>query len=526
MKKVKVDCGSSVNPKVVGQLWKVIDRKEINLHQKCSIFLEMIECKKMNEELTRKNNELIEENAALTSILETQKENTNNAGCLDEAPKFDVGSKISSLNYEIRRLNSIICEMQKKIARNEIFVETEEALQTKDSGEKKHNVVDDSMVANEIYRKIAEEYGDLKAKMAGLESKHSEELCERDQKIFKLSRELNEITLNTKDAEERLRALKIENEKWKEMLQRLNEKEINISGEIDQCIQKAESLDRSMQNIISGVDLWVRRIEQTNTEKEELYKVIENHKSYEKARNRGNNGEQGSLEEEIANLIESLDKSLDENKALVMKLEAIHKKNRELEGEVISLKMSTSDLNCKNAKLELDIKHLRMERRTSLLEDPEDKTLKIKKLENSITESSKLITDYKKRLYSISREKEETEKMLESIKKQNREIRNEMSRISRECSQIDAENKRLNGLLKAIQNGDSEGDSDLSIQLERYRGLLRCSLCDTRFKNTAIVKCMHCFCEECISSRIRMRDRKCPSCNEPFSPNDVKKIYL
>ncbi|KAG5858732.1 RING finger subclass HC Bre1-like protein [Encephalitozoon hellem] len=525
MKKMKIDCGNSVNPKVVRQLWEIIDREGIALHQKCSIFLEMMESKKMNEELVRRNNELIEENAALSSVLEGHKENANNSESLDEVSKFDVGSKISSLNYEIRRLNGVICEMQKKLSRNKILTETEEAPQAEESGEKKNIIADSSMVANEVYRKIAEEYGDLKAKMAGLESKHCEELCERDQRITKLQRELNETMLNSKDAEEKCNALKIENEKWREAFQRVNKREINLSNEISQCSQRVDSIDKNMQSIMSRLGLWKRKVEQISIEKEELCKVMENYKSYEKTRNRGCDNEQESLEEEIANLIESLDKSLSENKALVTRLETVHRKNRELEGEVISLKMSTSDLSSKNIKLELDIKHLRMER-SSALGDPEDKASKIRKLENSIEESGKLIADYKKRLCSISAEKEETEKMLESVKKQNREIRNEISRLSKECSQIDAENKRLSGILKAVQNGDSEGDPDLAIQLERYRGLLRCSLCDTRFKNTAIIKCMHCFCEECVNSRIRMRDRKCPSCNEPFSPNDVRKIYL
>ncbi|ADM12139.1 E3 ubiquitin-protein ligase BRE1 [Encephalitozoon intestinalis ATCC 50506] len=526
MKKIKVDCGSFANSKVVEQLWEMISREDISLHQKSSIFLEMTEYKKMNEKLVKRNNELIEENASMVSILEAQKENPNNASSLGEEAKFDAGLKISELNYEIRRLDSVICEMQKRIARDLLQKETKDTPELERTEEKKHVVADSTTVTNEVYKKITEDYGDLKAKMAGLESKHNEELCERDQKIAKLQRELKEVMSNAKDMGERFTILNTESGKWKEGLQTFIGKELVLNNEISGCVPRLEKIEKDMEEIAAGLDVWMKKIEQLDAEKKELWKITENYKSYERVRNGSGTCDQGSLEDEIINLVESLDKSLGENKALVLRLEAAHKKNRELESEMISLKMASSDLRSRNAKLESDIKHLGMENRYTTQGDLGDHGLKIRKLESSLAEYNKVATDYKKRLYTLSKEKEETEKILESIKKQNREMRDEMSRIAKTNSQIEAENKRLSGVLRAIQNGGSEEDTDLAVQLERYRGLLRCTLCDTRFKDTAITKCMHCFCEECINSRIRMRDRKCPSCNEPFAPNDVKKIYL
>ncbi|KMV65489.1 hypothetical protein M970_090100 [Encephalitozoon cuniculi EcunIII-L] len=527
MKKVKTESGNSASPKVVAQLWDMIDREDIASYQKSSIFFEMMEYRKMNEELTRRNTELIEENATLVSILGTQKENLNNSGCSDEALKFDIGSRISSLNYEIRRLNSVIHEMEKRLARVGMFRESKDMPSEGDSAEKKHSIADDSMVTSEVYKKIIDEYGDLRAKMAGLESKHEEELCEKDQKIAGLTRELCEITFNAQEVSKMFDALKAENEKRREILCGLGEKEMGLRREMDQCLQKLEKVDKDIQSVMSGLDLWMKNAEQLAVEKEELSRIVENYKRCERVRNTSAGGAygEGSLEEEIINLVESLDKSLGENKALIAKLENMHKKNRELENEMIALRMTNADLGSKNTKLELDAKQLRMEGRGNTCRSSGD-SLKIKKLEDSIAESSKLALDYKKRLHFLFIEKEENEKILERIKRQSREARDEVSKLTKVNSQIEAENKRLNGILRAIQNGDSEGDPDLAVQLERYRGLLRCSLCDTRFKDTAIIKCMHCFCEECVNSRIRMRDRRCPSCNESFAPCDVRKIFL
>ncbi|KAJ2162678.1 E3 ubiquitin-protein ligase bre1 [Coemansia sp. RSA 552] len=59
-----------------------------------------------------------------------------------------------------------------------------------------------------------------------------------------------------------------------------------------------------------------------------------------------------------------------------------------------------------------------------------------------------------------------------------------------------------------------------------YKALLKCPTCQTNFKSHVLLRCMHVFCKQCIDSRIETRQRKCPSCSEPFGVKDVRQIYL
>ncbi|ORZ32755.1 hypothetical protein BCR44DRAFT_1439535 [Catenaria anguillulae PL171] len=67
------------------------------------------------------------------------------------------------------------------------------------------------------------------------------------------------------------------------------------------------------------------------------------------------------------------------------------------------------------------------------------------------------------------------------------------------------------------------GDEDL---LQNYRQLLQCGVCQHRFKDTVLVKCMHTFCRGCIDLRIETRQRKCPTCGDAFGSGDVKQLFL
>ncbi|KAJ1659735.1 E3 ubiquitin-protein ligase bre1 [Dispira simplex] len=73
---------------------------------------------------------------------------------------------------------------------------------------------------------------------------------------------------------------------------------------------------------------------------------------------------------------------------------------------------------------------------------------------------------------------------------------------------------------------EGAGDEELRNERDEYKTLLKCSSCLTRFKSHVLLRCMHVFCHECIQARLDTRQRKCPSCAEPFGTNDVRKIFL
>lgn len=83
--------------------------------------------------------------------------------------------------------------------------------------------------------------------------------------------------------------------------------------------------------------------------------------------------------------------------------------------------------------------------------------------------------------------------------------------------------ERLGRLLE--QRG-GKGSMQGGEELEMYRKLMKCNSCHLRDKNAVILKCMHCFCRQCLDTRIETRQRKCPNCGEAFGAGDVRTIYL
>lgn len=56
--------------------------------------------------------------------------------------------------------------------------------------------------------------------------------------------------------------------------------------------------------------------------------------------------------------------------------------------------------------------------------------------------------------------------------------------------------------------------------------MLNCPICKERRKTTVIAKCYHVFCRDCIERNLNLRKRRCPACQQPFSVDDVKEIWL
>lgn len=86
----------------------------------------------------------------------------------------------------------------------------------------------------------------------------------------------------------------------------------------------------------------------------------------------------------------------------------------------------------------------------------------------------------------------------------------------------EAKCSKLQGSL-ASEGGDN---GPLQEELENFRSLVYCSLCSKNWKNMVIKTCGHVFCEECCKERLASRMRKCPTCNKPFSANDLLMIHL
>ncbi|TBU16199.1 hypothetical protein CWI42_040080 [Ordospora colligata] len=526
-KRAKSCNGNTASPRTLWQLQEMIDKEGIVARQKISIYVEMLGYMKMNEELESKNEELIEENANLIMQLENHKENAENACNNEEKQSVDGVSKIMMLNNEIRRLESVVCEMEKRLIKKDIdecaHASHEESKDTGSIHTKQPEEFLVSIATEDMYRSIVSECSELKSKLVDVEARYKEEIYDKELVISKLSVEFSNLSISQKETERKCATVCAENEKNKGII---NASISSIRRLIDEAAilnVDIEKIERDVLSIICEVEKNRSKMQDLLVEKTAFKALAEGYEQkQEKIRIINANGE-NALEDEIINLLESLDKGLERNKELAKKVEQNHQRCRGLENEIGVLKITNSDLAAHNAKLEIGMNFQKINVKASRVDNDEAIT-KTKKLQDCIEELNRTIDEYKRRLHGLSVEKNEIERVLECVKKQSRELRNEVVRLTKANSESECETKKLHGVLKSLRSGGD--DVDLLTQMERYRGLLRCTLCDSRFKNTAIIKCMHCFCEECINSRIKMRDRKCPSCNEPFNTSDVRKIYL
>lgn len=73
------------------------------------------------------------------------------------------------------------------------------------------------------------------------------------------------------------------------------------------------------------------------------------------------------------------------------------------------------------------------------------------------------------------------------------------------------------------EKGNKNGKKEAA---ELALALLRCSVCQDRFKSVAISRCFHLFCKECIDENLRNRHRKCPACGDKFGQDDVRAVFF
>lgn len=84
--------------------------------------------------------------------------------------------------------------------------------------------------------------------------------------------------------------------------------------------------------------------------------------------------------------------------------------------------------------------------------------------------------------------------------------------------------------LRQAQGGGTSGGEGASLsrdeQLDHYRKLVRCSVCQDRPKGCVITRCFHLFCRPCLDDILAARHRKCPACSVAFGERDVHTIWL
>ncbi|QLQ80836.1 hypothetical protein HG537_0E01910 [Torulaspora globosa] len=160
-------------------------------------------------------------------------------------------------------------------------------------------------------------------------------------------------------------------------------------------------------------------------------------------------------------------------------------------------------------------------------------------LEVSQTNEKRLIESNKAtnlKVMSINGQLSKLKKSLELAKEENHHKIAEVTKVQTQLHDMEADLKSLKikaanseakcQKLQASLLSDGGDNAPLVEELENFRSLVYCSLCSKNWKSMTIKTCGHVFCENCCKERLASRMRKCPTCNKPFSSNDLLSIHL
>jgi len=132
-------------------------------------------------------------------------------------------------------------------------------------------------------------------------------------------------------------------------------------------------------------------------------------------------------------------------------------------------------------------------------------------------------------IQKIKKYQEELEKLRKVKSAENdRQLKEEKATtnsLNNECNNL---KKKLEGYSKNLLRSNSNVSDGVNKQeeLEKYKIMVRCSVCTDRQKDTVLTTCFHVFCKSCLESNLASRHRKCPGCNIPFDRPNMRPISL
>lgn len=232
------------------------------------------------------------------------------------------------------------------------------------------------------------------------------------------------------------------------------------------------------------------------------------------------------LADELKNIAVAFDRVSANNKELEQQICCLHRKSQILFEENAQLKNKLKMLDETRFFVEKEKKRLECQR-LDIAEQGKALRGREEELDRLLRDKEERIARYKSRLVSAEAEISLGQRERANSLSAHKAVADELESTLAMLNKLEYEHKRQTRIFDTFKmvHGVDEA-SALVDDLEMYRRILRCSLCDSNIKNCAIVKCMHCFCEECVQKQFKSRSRKCPVCECDFTMNDIKKLYL
>ncbi|KAG0440817.1 E3 ubiquitin-protein ligase BRE1 [Dictyocoela muelleri] len=298
-------------------------------------------------------------------------------------------------------------------------------------------------------------------------------------------------------------------------LEKINAEQINENTKMKSYYKK---LMFKLENEIEERRSEIERIKEANEKmKIKVESEIDSLKKYEREVEKfylifKNNDDKIISNEEIIN----------DYQLLLEKYKLIQKKNFDLESKLKMLEVD-DDL-CKKEREILREKEIKFKIRENELKK------KISEIDEKYHERVYAATFHKRNFMRIKAEHEIYQNEIEKIKNEKNLLKNKINDDNKKNEKLKLEIQSIKDDLTFYKDlseklMNNENIFDLN-DINKYRRLLICSICDINYKDTALSKCMHLFCKDCVENRIKMRNRKCPICAETFNFNDIKRVYL
>ena len=138
--------------------------------------------------------------------------------------------------------------------------------------------------------------------------------------------------------------------------------------------------------------------------------------------------------------------------------------------------------------------------------------------------------DLQQREYDFKTKGERLAGQVDELKKQlnaKDEVMKTAEQNSRRCEAETTELKvRLEDAQKSVETWRQRSMGAKNDEYDMLKQIATCTICRKNFKEVALTKCGHVFCNQCLEERYQSRARKCPNCGLLFGQNDKLRVTL
>lgn len=134
---------------------------------------------------------------------------------------------------------------------------------------------------------------------------------------------------------------------------------------------------------------------------------------------------------------------------------------------------------------------------------------------------------------------QDMENQVSQAKAQSDQAEFELNRAKEEIVQLKRKLERAKALQQELQanissngngngtgNGTGASSSGQDIRLQAMTNALRCPVYPHLWKDCVITKCAHMFSRKCLEDNLANRSRRCPTCKNQYSKDDLLTLYL